>query len=90
MHMEIFIPVEVSFVWNGIKLSSSIIEMMIHKNFERSERMEVLITSYVKVCLGNKYISYIYTARNAKGTSTRIVSEKTVMKRKKKGYQRRI
>ena len=90
MHIEIFIHVEVSFVWNGIKLSSSIIEMMIHKNFERSERMEVLITSYVKVCLGNKYISYIYTARNAKGTSTRNVSEKTVMKRKNKGYQRRI
>ena len=52
--------------------------------------MEVLITSYVKVCLGNKYISYIYTARNAKVTSTRNVYEKTVMKRKNKGYQRRI
>ena len=44
--------------------------------------MEVLITSHMKVFLGNKYNSYIYTARNAKVTSTRIVHEKTVMKRK--------
>ena len=64
--------------------------MMVHKNVERSERMEVLITLFVKVCLGNKYISYIYTPRNAKVTSTRNFYEKTVMKRKKKGYQRRI
>ena len=64
--------------------------MMVHKNVERSERMEVLITLSVKVCLGNKYIGYIYTPRNAKVTSTRNFYEKTVMKRKKKGYQRRI
>ena len=44
--------------------------------------MEVLITSHVKVFLGNKYNSYIHTARNAKVTSTRNVYEKTVMKRK--------
>ena len=44
--------------------------------------MEVLITSHMKVFLGNKYNSYIHTARNAKVTSTRIVYEKTVMKRK--------
>ena len=44
--------------------------------------MEVLITSHMKVFLGNKYNSYIHTARNAKVTSTRIVYEKTVMKRR--------
>ena len=44
--------------------------------------MKVLITSHMKVFLGNKYNSYIHTARNAKVTSTRIVYEKTVMKRK--------
>ena len=44
--------------------------------------MEVLITSHMKVFLGNKYNSYIHTARNAKVTSTKIVNEKTVMKRK--------
>ena len=44
--------------------------------------MEVLITSHMKVFLGNKYNSYIQTARNIKVTFTRIVYEKTVMKRK--------
>ena len=44
--------------------------------------MEVLIASSMKVFLGNKYNSYVHTARNAKVTSTRIVYEKTVMKRK--------
>ena len=44
--------------------------------------MEVLITSHMKAFLGNKYNSYIHTAQNAKVTSTRIVYEKTVMKRK--------
>ena len=52
--------------------------------------MEVLITSPVKVFLSNKYSSYIHTAPNAKVISTRNVNEKTVMKRKKKGFQRRI
>ena len=55
---------------------------MIQKNVKGLERMEVLITSRMKVFLGNKYNSYIHTARNAKVTSTRIVYEKTVMKRK--------
>ena len=44
--------------------------------------MEVLITSHMKVFLGNKYNSYINTAPNANVTSTRTVCEKTVMKRK--------
>ena len=44
--------------------------------------MEVLITSHMKVFVGNKYNSYIHAARNAKVTSARIVYEKTVMKRK--------
>ena len=55
------------------------IEMVIQKIFMGLERMEVLITS-LKVFLGNKYNSYIHTARNAKLTSTRIFHEKTVMK----------
>ena len=53
--------------------------MMIQKDLER---MKVLITSHMKVFLGNKYNIYIHTARNAKVTSTRIVYEKSVMKRK--------
>ena len=36
----------------------------------------------MKVFLGNKYNSYIHTARTTKVTSTRIVYEKTVMKGK--------
>ena len=63
--------------------------MMIQKNLKGLERMEVLITSHVKVFLGNECNSYIHTARNAKVTSTRNVYEKTVIKRKK-GFQRRI
>ena len=39
--------------------------------------MEILITSNVKIFLGNKYNSYIHTARNEKVTSTRIAYEKT-------------
>ena len=35
--------------------------------------MEVLITSHVKVFLGNKYNSYIHTAQNAKVTYSRNV-----------------
>ena len=38
--------------------------------------MEVLITSHMKVLLGNKYNSYINTTRNAKVTSIRIAYEK--------------
>ena len=52
--------------------------------------MEVSITFHAKVFFGNKYNSYIHTARNAKVTSTRNNYEKTVMKRAKKGFQRRI
>ena len=37
--------------------------------------------SHIKVFLGNEYNGYINTARNAKLTSTRIVYEKTLMKR---------
>ena len=44
--------------------------------------MKVLITSHMKVALGNEYNSYTPTTRNAIVTSTRIVYEKTVMKRK--------
>ena len=44
----------------------------------------------MKVFLGNKYNSYIHTARNTKATSTRNVYEKTVMKRIKKGLLTKI
>ena len=45
--------------------------------------MEVLITSHMKVFLAINIIARNkHTARNAKVTSTRIVYEKTVMKRK--------
>ena len=60
---------------------------MIQKNLKGLERTEVLIPSHVKVILGNKYNSYIHTARNAKVTSTRNVYEKTLIKREKKGFQ---
>ena len=66
----------------GIQQSCLVIEMMIQKNFKGLKRMEVLITSHMKVFLGNKCNSCKHTARNAKVTSTRSVSEKTVMKPK--------
>ena len=64
--------------------------MIIQKNLKGLERREVMITSHVKVFLVNKYNSYTHTARYAKLTSTRNVYKKSVMKRKKKGFQRRI
>ena len=60
---------------------------MIQKNLNRLERMEVLIASHLKGFLENKYNTYIHAARNAKVTSTRNVYEKTIIKRKKKGFQ---
>ena len=59
--------------------------MMIHKILKGLERMEVFITSHMKIFLGNKSNSYTHTARNANVTSTRIVYEKTVMKHKFSG-----
>ena len=44
--------------------------------------MEILNTSHMKAFLDNEYNSYTYTARNGKVTSTRMVYEKTLMKRK--------
>ena len=61
---------------------------MIHKNLKGVERMDALNTSHEKVFLGNKCNSYIHTARDAKLNCTRNIYEKTVMKRKKKGFQR--
>ena len=52
------IPLKVSFFEKGIQQSSLIITMVQKK--KGLERMEVLITSHVKVFLGNKYSSYIY------------------------------
>ena len=73
---------KVSFFWKGIQEFNLIIEKMIQKNLKGLERMEVLITSHIKFFLGNEYNSYMHTAWNAKVTSTRIVYEKTRMKRK--------
>ena len=55
---------------------------MIQKNLKGLERMEVFITSHLKVFLGNKYNSYIHTAPNLKIASTVNFYEKTAMKRK--------
>ena len=63
---------------------------MIQKNLKGLERMEVLITSHVKVFLGNNYNSYIHTAGNAKVTSAKSFYEKTAMNRQRKGFQERI
>ena len=43
---------------------------MIQENLKSLERMEVLITSHVKIFLSNRYNSYVHTARNAKVGST--------------------
>ena len=72
---------KVSVFCRGIQQSGLVIEMMIQKKFKSLERVEVLITSNMKIFLGNKYNIYIHTARNAKVTFTRIVHEKSVTKR---------
>ena len=51
--------------------------MMIQRNSRGLKRMEVLMTSHVKVFLDNKYNSHIHTARKTKTASTRNVYEKT-------------
>ena len=76
------IPVKVSFFWKGIHQSGLVIETMIQKHLKGLKRIEILNTSHMKVFLDNEYNSYTHTARNAKVTSTRIVYEKTLMKRK--------
>ena len=50
---------------------------MIQRNSRGLKRMEVLMTSHVKVFLDNKYNSHIHTARKTKIASTRNVYEKT-------------
>ena len=60
------------------------------EKFKGFRQNKVLITSHLKVFLGNKCNSYIRAAQNAKVTSTRNVYEKTVIKRKKKGFQRQF
>ena len=79
-----------SFFRKGIQQFSLIIKMMIQKNLKGLERMKVLITSHVKLLLGNKYNSYMHIARSTKVASPRNGYEKTAMKRKKKVFQRRI
>ena len=73
------IPVKVSFFWKGINQSGLVIETVIQKNLKGLERMEALITSHIKIFLGNEYNSYTHTAQNAMVNSTRIVYEKTLM-----------
>ena len=51
--------------------------MMIQRNSRGLKRMEVLMTSHVKVFLDNKYNSHIHTARKTKIASTRNNYEKT-------------
>ena len=55
-------------------------------NLKGLERAEVLITSHANIFLGNKYNSYIHTARNTKVASTRNVYGKIAMKRKKVAF----
>ena len=62
---------------------------MIPKGFKGLKRIEVLITFHVNVFLGNKCNSYIYCSKYMV-TSTKNVNEKTVMKRKKEAFQKRI
>ena len=78
---------KVSFLLKGIQQSSLVTEMMIQKNLKGLERIEILITSHMKVFLDNKYNSYMHTTRNAKVTSTRIVHQKT---NETEGFHRRI
>ena len=73
------LPVKVSFFWKGINQSGLVIETVIQKNLKGLERMEALITSHIKIFLGNEYNSYTHTAQNAMVNSTRIVYEKTLM-----------
>ena len=65
--------------------------MMIQNILKGLERMEALIASHIKLFLGNKYASYIHTEiiEMQRQLLPKIVYEKTLMKRKKKGFQRR-
>ena len=65
------------FFWKGIQQSGLIIEMIIQKNVKDLERRKVLVRSH-ETFFGKKKIAiYIYTAWNAKLTSTRNLYEKT-------------
>ena len=55
----------------GIQQCGIVIERIIQKSLKGLEGMEVLITSHMKVFLGNEHNSYIHTARNAKETNGR-------------------
>ena len=56
--------------------------MMIQKNLKGLERIEVLITSHMKVFLGKEYKSYIHTARKAKVNFAKNVHEQALMTQK--------
>ena len=76
------IPVKISFFWKRTQQPGLVIEMMIQKNLKGLERMEVLITSHMKVFRGNEYNSYIAYCSNGKVIFSRIVYEKTLMTQK--------
>ena len=69
--------------------SSLITEIMIQKNVKGLERMEVLITSHLKVFLSNKYYSYILL-KIQRQLPLAMFLKKNIIKRKKKGFQRPI
>ena len=72
------------FLLNGnsvIRISYSNDDLEKFKGFRKNGGFDY-IPSYMKVFLCNEYNSYIHTARNVKVTSTRIIYEKTIMKRK--------
>ena len=49
-----------------------------------------MFCAFKKIYIYIYIYTYIYAARNAKVTSASNVYEKTVMKQKKKGFQKRI
>ena len=63
-YLEIYSSESFFLFWRGIQKSSLVIEIMIQKNLKNLEKLEVWTTSRMKVFLGNKYDSYIHTARN--------------------------
>ena len=57
LNVYLNIPVKVSFFWKGIYQFGLVTEMMTQKNLKDLERMEVLITSHMKVFLAVNVIA---------------------------------
>ena len=62
-YLEICIYSHESFFLRAIHQSCLIIEMMIQKNLEDLEKMDVLIIFHAKWFFGNKYYSYIHNGK---------------------------